>query len=113
MDSIQDDFRDLSTRVERLENLTATLGLTITAQDMEQSGDVHAGSSKARVINGSVDAEIRNMRKAFSQNKRDLQDLKDNVKNDIHELGNKFIAQVENLKINKMQHDRARGNVYF
>ncbi|XP_052785681.1 uncharacterized protein LOC128221217 [Mya arenaria] len=115
--SIRDEVKELTTRVELLENTTSAMGLESSSQDMEISADTFDGKGNTQTItaenyDASVDAEIKYIRKAYSQDKEALQNLKESVKDSILDLEHRVNAHVEHLNTQSQQHiELIQGNI--
>ncbi|XP_052787184.1 uncharacterized protein LOC128222265 [Mya arenaria] len=105
--SIRDQVNEISIRVETLENSTATSDPGSPNRDMDifsyNLGDKTGESGKKLKRAGNNDAsyvvtdEVQNMRKAYSNDKKELHKLKQDVKNQLRELEQKITSHMDNL----------------
>ncbi|WAR29391.1 DMBT1-like protein [Mya arenaria] len=107
LSSIRDEVKEISNRVDILENTTVTHDLSSSSKDMDitsynlvdktgESGKqlVRAGNNEA---SQAVTAEVQNMRKAYSNDKKDLHQLKNDVKDQLRDLEQKITSHMHNL----------------
>ncbi|XP_052785608.1 uncharacterized protein LOC128221173 [Mya arenaria] len=115
--SIRDEVKELTARVELLENSTTAQGLDSSSQDIGPSVDTFDGKGKAQTLttennDARVDAEIKYIRKAYSQDKEALQILKVSVQGSIMDLEHRVNAQIEQLTSQSQQHiEFIQGNI--
>ncbi|XP_052787185.1 uncharacterized protein LOC128222266 [Mya arenaria] len=104
---IRDDVKEVSNRVDILENATVTHDQTFLNQNMDLTSynlveeTVNSGKQLVRAENNEashvVTAEVQTMRKAYSNDKKDLHQLKQDVKGQLRELEHKISSHMHNL----------------
>ncbi|WAR29389.1 SCAR5-like protein [Mya arenaria] len=103
--SIRDQVKDISIRVDTLENATVMQDPSSTNQYM----DIHSNNigdetgtehNEARLVK----AEVQNMRKAYANDKKDLHQLTNDVKGQLRELEQKITSHMHNLTA-EVQHN--------
>ncbi|XP_052787183.1 uncharacterized protein LOC128222263 [Mya arenaria] len=113
LSSIRDEVKEISNRVDILENTTVTHDPSSPNQDMAitynnlgdksgKSGEklVHAGNNEA---NHAVITEVQNMRKAYANDKKVLHQLKQDVKEQLRELEQNITSHIHNLTADVQQ----------
>ncbi|WAR29406.1 hypothetical protein MAR_002974, partial [Mya arenaria] len=90
LSSIRDEVKEISNRVDILENTTVTHDLSSSSKEMDitsnnlgdRTGESGKQLERARNNEGShaVIAEVQNMRKAYANDKKNLHQLKQDVK---------------------------------
>ncbi|WAR29390.1 C163A-like protein, partial [Mya arenaria] len=110
---IRDDVKEIAYRVDILENTTVTHDPSSPYQDIgitsynldEKNGD----SGKLLVRDGNnegshvVIAEVQNMRKAYANDKKDLHQLKQDVKGQLRDIELKITSHMHNLTADVQQ----------
>ncbi|XP_052812588.1 deleted in malignant brain tumors 1 protein-like [Mya arenaria] len=104
--SIRDQVKDISIRVEILENSTVALDQGDPIQDRDITsynigGEPSNGNNEASHV---VKSEVENMRKAYANDKKDLHELKQCVKGQLKELEEKITSHMNNLTL-AVQHN--------
>ncbi|WAR29398.1 DMBT1-like protein [Mya arenaria] len=107
LSSIRDEVKEISNRVDILENTTVTHDQSSQNQDMDitsnnlvdktgESGKIleRAGNKEGSHV---VIADVQNMRKAYANDKKDLHQLKQDVKGHLRELEQKITSHMHNL----------------
>ncbi|XP_052786703.1 uncharacterized protein LOC128222009 isoform X2 [Mya arenaria] len=105
--SIRDEVKEISNRVDILENNTVTHDPSSPNQEKNITfynlGDKTGESGKTLVRAGNNEASlavitvVQNMRKAYANDKKDLHQLKQDVKGQLRELEQKITSHMHNL----------------
>ncbi|WAR29387.1 MSRE-like protein [Mya arenaria] len=107
LSSIRDEVKEISIRVDILENTTVTHDPSSPYEDVDITsynlGDKTGESGRQLIRDGNneashaVKAEIQNMRKAYANDKKDVHQLKQDVKKQLRELEQKITSHMDNL----------------
>ncbi|XP_052819496.1 myosin-11-like [Mya arenaria] len=114
LSSIRDEVKEISNRVDILENITVTHDPGSPNQDMDITSYNLAdktGESEKQLLRAgnnigsqAVKAEVQNIRKAYSNDKQNLHKLKNDVEGQLKELEQKITSHMHNLTL-EVQHN--------